>query len=107
MLKTPDEHPDKYLDMPQGLEGYWWETEHLICVAFVASRNEGAGNFSRFLNDIEAKGKVVFFPTIISARLDAILRARGYVEAISRMSELEQKIYGQEYCDGLAKEMPK
>ena len=104
MLKTPNEHPDKYLDMPKGLEGYWWETEHLVCVPFVESRNEGAGNFSRFLKDIEAKGKMVFFPTIISARLDAILRARGYVEAISRMSELEQKIYGQEYCDGLAKE---
>lgn len=105
MIKTPDEHPDKYEEMPEGLEGYWWETEHLICVPWVASRNEGAGTFSRFLKDIEAKGKVVFFPTIINARLDAILRARGYVEAVSRMSELEQKIYGQEYCEGLAKEV--
>ncbi|GAI70410.1 unnamed protein product [marine sediment metagenome] len=107
LIKTPDEHPDKYLDMPQGLEGYWWETEHLICVPFVESRNEGAGNFSRFLEDIESKGKMVFFPTIVSARLDAILRKRGYTEAVSRMSELEQKIHGQEYCDGLAREPTK
>ncbi|GAI22754.1 unnamed protein product, partial [marine sediment metagenome] len=81
--------------------------EHLVCVPFVESQKEGAGNFSRFLKDIESKGKMVFFPTIISARLDAILRKRGYIEAVSRMSELEQKIYGQEYCDGLAKEAPK
>lgn len=105
MLKqVPDESPTgKYLDLPKGLEGYWWETEHLVCVAFIASEYGGGGIFSKWLKELGAKNKVVFFPTIVSARLDAILRARGYVDAVSRMSELEQKIYGQEYCDGLAK----
>ncbi len=106
MIKIPDELPNKYLDMPKGLEGYWWETEHLICVPFVASRHEGDGSFIKWLKELEAKGKIVFFPTIVSARLDAILRKRGYVDAVSKMSELEQKIYGQEYCDGLSKEIP-
>jgi len=105
VLFTPDELPDRFLDMPEGLDGYWWETEHLVCIPFVASGKEGSGIFSNWLNELEAKGKVVFFPTIISARLDAILRARGYVDALSKMSELERRIYGQEYCDGLAKEV--
>ena len=105
VLLVPDEHPDKYLDMPEGLQGYWWETEHLVCVPFVASKQEGSGIFSKWLDELETKGKWIFFPTIISARLDAILRKRGYVEAVSRMSELEQRIYGEEYCDGLAKEV--
>ena len=99
---VPEEHPNKYSDMPEGLNGYWWETEHLICIPFVASQNEGSGVFSKWLNELEAKGKAVFFPTIINARLDQLLRSRGFVDALSRMSDLEQKMYGQEYCDGLA-----
>lgn len=81
MLIMPEEHPDKFLDMPEGLDGYWWETGHLICIPVIFSDNEGAGVFSKWLSKLEAKGKVIFFPTIISARLDAILRKRGYVEA--------------------------
>lgn len=92
----PDESPDKYLDMPEGLSGYWWETEHLVCVAFVASKNEGEGTFGKFLKTLEAKGKVVFFPTIVSARLDTILRTRGYVD-----SGTPDKYFG--FVDGLAK----
>ena len=101
MIKIPEEHPNKFLDMPEGLEGYWWETEHVVCVPFVESRNEGAGNFSRFLKDIEAKGKIVFFPTIVSARLNAVLRGRGYED-----SGIMDKEMGC-FVDGLAKEMAK
>lgn len=103
ILLISDEHPDRFLDMPGGLSGYWWETEHLVCVPFVTSKIEGSGAFSRFLGELEVKGKIVFFSSIISAKLDTILRKRGYVDAVSKMSELERKIYGEEYCDGLAK----
>ena len=99
---VPEEDPDKYNDMPEGLSGYWWETSHLICIPVVISEVEGSGVFSKWLDELGSKGKVVFFPTIISAKLNAILRSRGYVDAYSKMSELEYKIYKQEYCDGLA-----
>ena len=92
----PDEDPSKFLDMPAGLEGYWWETEHLICVPFVENKHQGDGTFSKWLKELEAKGKVIFFPAIISAKLDAILRARGYVD-----SGTPDKHFG--FVDGLAR----
>lgn len=73
-----DESPDRYLDMPEGLDGYWWETDENVCVPVVISKHEGNGTFSRWLEILEAKNKTIFFPTIISARLDMILRKRGY-----------------------------
>ena len=99
---TPKEDPEKYLEMPEGLKGYWWEAEHLICIPVVISPNEGEGTFSRWLKELEAKGKVIFFPTLVSARLDSILRLRGYVDALNEFSDTEKEIYGQTYCDGLA-----
>ncbi len=96
MLEIPDENPSEYLDMPEGLSGYWWETDNQICVPVVMAKNEGDGTFSRWLTELEAKGKVVFFPTIVSARLDAILRGRGYVDAVAK-----DKVFG--FVDGLAK----
>ena len=95
-IEVPDAHPDKYLNMPDGLEGYWWETESQICVPFVASKNEGDGTFSKWLSELEAKNKLIFFPTIISARFDAILRKRGYQDAFTI-----DKTMG--FVDGLAK----
>ena len=96
VIPVPDAHPDKYLDMPQGLEGYWWETDNQICVPFVENRNEGDGTFSKWLTELESKGKLIFFPTIISARLDAILRKRGYQDAFVIDKEMG-------FVDGLAK----
>lgn len=101
ILVIPDEFPDKYLDMPDGLDGYWWETENLICVPFVAAQNEGNGSFSRFLKEIEAKGKWIFFPTIISARLNYILRARGCKDAVTPKPDAT---FG-EHIFGLAKKL--
>lgn len=100
IIQIPDKQPDKYLDMPDGLEGYWWETDNQICVPLVIAKKAGA--FSKFLKEIERKGKIVFFPTIISAKLDAILRARGYKE-----TETIDETFG--FVDGLALqgEMPK
>lgn len=97
-----EEHPGKFLNMPDGLDGYWWETEHVICIPVVISDNEGSGIFSKWLSILETKGKTIFFPTVISARLDAILRERGYIDALSVLSKPEQEIYGQKYVDGLA-----
>lgn len=96
IIKVPDAYPEKYLDMPSGLSGYWWETEHQICVPVVFARSEGDGSFSSFLRDIESRGKLIFFPTIISARLDAILRSRGYRDAFVIDKEMG-------LVDGLAK----
>ena len=89
----PDEHPDKFLDMPEGLGGYWWETDNLVCIPFVEARKEGA--FSAFLKELNGKGKIIFFPTLISAKLDSILRSKGYVEA-----GVMDKMMG--FVDGLA-----
>lgn len=99
---VPREHPTKYKKMPEGLVGYWWETKHLICIPDIYSNFEGRGNFSRWLSELEAKGKVIFFPTIVSARLDSILRRRGYIDALSELSDEEKSIFQRTYCDGLA-----
>ncbi|KKM81334.1 hypothetical protein LCGC14_1330810 [marine sediment metagenome] len=89
--------PEKYIDMPDGLDGYWWETETQICVADIHSRNPRA--FIGFLNVIEGKGKPVFFPTLVNARLDKLLRLRGYQDAF-----VKGEIFGDpEIFDGLAK----
>ena len=81
MIQIGNELPVKYNDMPSGLIGYWWETEHQICVPLVESVNEGDGTFSKWLDELKAKGKTIFFPTVVSGRLDTILRKRGYKEA--------------------------
>lgn len=73
LIVVPEEHPDKYKEMPSGLDGYWWETSKVICVPFVENLNEGDGSFSKWLTELESKNKIVFFPTIVSARLDFIL----------------------------------
>ena len=100
IIEIPDAYPDKYLDMPEGLEGYWWETDNQICVPVVIAKNKGDGSFSKFLGDIENKGKLIFFPTIVSAKLDAILRKRGYRDAF-----VLDKMMG--IVDGLALKTPK
>lgn len=97
-IKIPDENPTKFNDMPAGLGGYWWETVNKICIPFVENEHEGDGTFSRWLKELEAKHKIIFFPTIISARLDAILRARGYQDAGVNDDQLGC------WVDGLAKD---
>jgi len=97
VIKIGDELPDKFNKMPIGLFGYWWETEHQICIPVVENAVEGDGTFSKWLTSLESKGKMIFFPTVISARLDAILRKRGYKEAYV----MDKDMGG---IDGLAKE---
>ncbi len=99
ILLVPNEDPDKFLAMPEGLVGYWWETDNEICVPLVIAEHEGSRIFTGWLTEIETRGKLIFFPTIISARLAAILRKRGYVAAVAKDKE-----FG--YVDGLAKVPP-
>lgn len=86
--------PAGYQEPPKPLSGYWWETE-LVCVPVIFSSSPSA--FVRWLRHLEAKGKPVFFPTVINARLDALLRKRGYVEALTWSED-----FG-EWCSGLLK----
>lgn len=81
MIKVSSESPDKYKNMPPGLSGYWWETEHLICVPLVEAKQEGDGTFTKWLTVLDKKHKTIFFPTIVSGRLDFILRKHGYQDA--------------------------
>jgi len=82
MIQVPSEHPSKYNKMTKGLSGYWWETDNLICIPLVQSKNEGDGKFTEWLQVLELKGKMIFFPTIVSGRLDYILKKRGYQDAV-------------------------
>jgi hypothetical protein len=100
LLVIPEQHPDKFIDMPPGLNGFWWESKDVICIPDVASLSEGSGNFSRWLRYIELKHKIVFFPTVVSARLEAILRGKGYTEAIT---EGLDSVFG-EVVEGLGKD---
>lgn len=79
LVLSPGE-PTGYGKMPQGLSGYWWETAHFVCVPWIASSDPKA--FLSFLRGLERKGKTVFFPTVINARLDRLLRLRGYQDAV-------------------------
>jgi hypothetical protein len=98
-FEIPDESPKEYKSMPKELSGYWWETEHLITIPFIESRNEGDGTFTKWLTGLETKGKVIFFPTVISARLDYILRKHNYTDAWTVAHDMNNEI-----VDGLAKQ---
>ena len=78
------DHTDKptgpFEGMTPPLEGYWWETSRQVCIPWVMSRTPRA--FLTFLRAQEAKGKAVVFPTVINARLDKLLRLRGYQECV-------------------------
>ena len=100
--QIPPEGAGPYKQPPVGLSGYWWETEHQICVPVIASAHPGDGTFGKWLRELEAKGKIVIFPTVISARLDRILRARGYITAWAELSEQEKEMWGQDYIECLA-----
>lgn len=85
-----------FRSLPRPLGGYWWESEQVICVPVVWNTQPGDGSFGRFLQFIENKGKIVFFPTVISARLTSILRSRGYDDAFAMDEHMG-------FVDGLAR----
>lgn len=92
---VPNEHPTHFKNMPKDsdLDGYWWETVNLICIPLIESTRKGA--FSEWLTKLEAKGKLIFIPGIINARLYERLLKRGYVPA-----GCEDEMLG--FVDGLA-----
>lgn len=81
MITIPNEVPAKYKNLPYGLRGYWWETNNVICIPLVWAGSK-EGTFSSFLKMIDKRHKLLFFPSIVSARLGAILRAKGYQDAM-------------------------
>lgn len=74
----PTDEPFK--EMPSQLDGYWWETDHQICIPVIMSHSPRS--FLLFLSEQEGKGKAVVFPTVISGRLEKLLRLRGYVDSV-------------------------
>ena len=94
----PLDHPRGGFQEIEGLapDSYWWRGEHIICVPFVAGPPRP---FLRFLKQIEAEGKIVFFPCVVNARLDRLLRLRGYVDAITAEPDPQFK----QHIEGLAK----
>jgi hypothetical protein len=99
-VEVPDDSPTHYKKMPKDLEGYWWETDTQICVPVVSNKHEGNGAFSDWLKRLERKHKLIFFPTIVSARLDAILRKKGYIDGFVNDAQMGF-IDGLVYCPSL------
>jgi hypothetical protein len=99
MILISEQHPDKYLSMPRGLDGYWWETEGVICIPDIRAQHEGDGTFTKWIKSLESRGKIIFFPTVVSARLDFILRKHGYEDAIT---DFVDEVFGCR-IEGLAK----
>lgn len=83
--------PESFLEGPPELDAstYWWETD-MVCVPWVMGNNPQA--FLCWLRELEAKGKPVFFPTVINGRLDALLRHRDYVDALWPIDERNEVI---------------
>lgn len=99
-MLVPLDEPAGGYRTAEGLSGdtYWWEGEHIVCVPFVAGPPRP---FLRFLCEIEARGKPVFFPCVVNARLDRLLRLRGYVDACT---DLPDPVFG-EHVFGLARKV--
>ena len=77
---------------PHPLEGYWWETERQVVIPWI--RNTGTPTtFLKFLRIIEHKGKAIVFPTVINARLDKLLRLRGYVDGVVWAEGFEEDVH--------------
>ncbi len=72
--------PGPFHDLTSPLDGYWWESDKIVCVPFVGSQKPQA--FVVFLGEMEAKGKPVLFPTVVNGRLDTLLERRGYEEVL-------------------------
>jgi len=93
MIELHPTLPSRYNEMPEGLDGYWWESEDTVCVPVVSAAEPKA--FVSFLREIESRGKTVFFPTILNERLYKLLMLRGYQPAY-----VEDNLMG--IVDGLA-----
>lgn len=93
----PNDTPTEYLPMPPDLEGYWWETEHLICVPLVESRRMGA--CQQWLRTLEGKNKIIFIPTVVNHAFEQRLRKHGYIDAFAEDEEMGM-VAGLAYVPG-------
>tara|TARA_Y100000310_G_scaffold339388_1_gene431893 strand:+ start:406 stop:711 length:306 start_codon:yes stop_codon:yes gene_type:complete len=80
----PDQPEPEFEPLPDGLEGYWWETDYIV-IPWIAARKPRV--FLSWLRAIEKRGKPVFFPTVINERLATLLKHRGYVSAVTYAGE--------------------
>ncbi len=68
----------EYYPMPDTLDGYCCVEGNTIYLSAILSKEEGKGNFRRFLDEVESKFKIVKVPTP-SRRMVDILLKRGYI----------------------------
>lgn len=81
VVVPPHAEPASYQEVPgASVDSYWWETS-VVCVPLIFSEPRP---FLTFLRNIEAKGKPVFFPTVLNPRFDKLLRLRGYIDAVTK-----------------------
>ena len=72
--------PDAMQQPPPGIYGYWWEDDKVVCIALIEGTNK-KGLFREWMVELEKKNKIIYFPTVIGARLLDILRRNGYEDA--------------------------
>jgi len=60
------------------IEGYMIETKDVIFVPALFVKEEGKGHLSRFIKEIESKGKTIKFTSVVSEKLAMILLKKGY-----------------------------
>jgi len=73
-------------ELAPGVMGYTVEMKELW-VPFISATEEGSGSVGRYLDSLPEDISIVI-PTVISERLDGMLRRRGYVPELryDRMS---------------------
>jgi len=88
----------EFQDCPSPLDGYWWENDEMVCLPLVASKGHPRALLA-FLSSLEDKGKKVFVPSVINARLAKLLELRGYT--YSQTAVFDEQM--QDWVDGYTK----
>lgn len=74
-----------------GVRGYTVECDGELWIPVVFAEREGAGDVGRYLDTLP-KDKTVIFPTVLSARLEGMLKRRGFALERVYCKELGQSI---------------
>lgn len=75
--------------LADGVFGYCLETDRGLYVPWIMAEREGSGDVGRYLDSLPTDRRVVF-PTILSARLAAMLGRRGFVATVEWAEEYEE-----------------
>lgn len=62
-------------------DGWLWQKGDVLIVSFIISKQPGKGYFGRLIDEIKEKGFSIQVPTP-SARMETILKARGFVPRV-------------------------